>query len=47
MRGTKLQNECLTLAYNLWEWTWRDDAVVKGEKQYAVPGRVRRIDHKG
>jgi alkanesulfonate monooxygenase SsuD/methylene tetrahydromethanopterin reductase-like flavin-dependent oxidoreductase (luciferase family) len=41
--------EYLTVAYKLWEGSWRDDAVVQNPKtrQYTVPGRVRRIDHDG
>ncbi|CEL03786.1 Putative Alkanesulfonate monooxygenase [Aspergillus calidoustus] len=43
----KMADEYLNLTYKLWESSWRDDAVVKDAEQYAVPGRVRRIDHRG
>jgi alkanesulfonate monooxygenase SsuD/methylene tetrahydromethanopterin reductase-like flavin-dependent oxidoreductase (luciferase family) len=43
----KIADEYLNLTYKLWESSWRDDAVVKDGEQYAVPGRVRRIDHRG
>lgn len=45
----QIADEFLTLTYKLWEGSWRDDAVVKDPetKQYAVPGRVRKIDHEG
>ncbi|CAH0058298.1 unnamed protein product [Clonostachys solani] len=45
----EIADEFLTVTYKLWESSWRDDAVVKDTetKQYAVPGRVRQIDHKG
>ncbi|KAL4887681.1 luciferase-like domain-containing protein [Aspergillus karnatakaensis] len=45
----KMADEYLTLTYKLWEGSWRDDAVVRDQKNgiYAVPGRVRRIDHRG
>jgi alkanesulfonate monooxygenase SsuD/methylene tetrahydromethanopterin reductase-like flavin-dependent oxidoreductase (luciferase family) len=45
----EIAEEHLTVAYKLWESTWRDDAVVKDEKtkQYTVPGRVRSINHEG
>jgi alkanesulfonate monooxygenase SsuD/methylene tetrahydromethanopterin reductase-like flavin-dependent oxidoreductase (luciferase family) len=43
----KIADEYLNLTYKLWESSWRDDAVVKDAEQYAVPGRVRRIDHRG
>ncbi|KAL2819601.1 luciferase-like domain-containing protein [Aspergillus cavernicola] len=43
----KIADEYLNLTYKLWESSWREDAVVKDETQYTVPGRVRRIDHKG
>ncbi len=38
----------LTLV-KLWEGSWRDDAAVRDEVsgQFAVPGRVREIHHKG
>ncbi|KAF4636848.1 hypothetical protein G7Y89_g1218 [Cudoniella acicularis] len=41
--------EYLEVMYKLWEGSWRDDAVVKDlvTRQYTVPERVRRIDHKG
>lgn len=45
----KIADEYLTLTYKLWEGSWRDDAVVRDEEGgvYALPGRVRRIDHRG
>jgi alkanesulfonate monooxygenase SsuD/methylene tetrahydromethanopterin reductase-like flavin-dependent oxidoreductase (luciferase family) len=45
----QIADEYLTLAYKLWESSWRDDAVVKDPetKQYMVPGWVRSIDHQG
>ena len=45
----QIAHEYVNVTYKLWESSWRDDAVVKDvEKgQYAVPGRVRRIDHEG
>lgn len=45
----EIAEEFLTLTYKLWEGSWRDDAVVKDNstKQYAVPGRIRHINHEG
>lgn len=36
-------------AFQLWEGSWQDDAVIRNKKtgQFAVPGRVRQIHHKG
>ncbi|KAJ0415344.1 luciferase-like domain-containing protein [Aspergillus carlsbadensis] len=42
-----LAEEFLEATYKLWEGSWRDDAVVKRGLQYAVPGRVRAINHDG
>lgn len=45
----RIADEYLDVTYKLWESSWRDDAVVQDpvKKQYTVPGRVRRINHKG
>jgi alkanesulfonate monooxygenase SsuD/methylene tetrahydromethanopterin reductase-like flavin-dependent oxidoreductase (luciferase family) len=45
----EIAEEYLEVVYKLWESSWRDDAVVKDLKtsQYAVPERVRTINHKG
>ncbi|XDG09799.1 hypothetical protein ABKA04_009414 [Annulohypoxylon sp. FPYF3050] len=45
----KIAEEFINLTYELWESSWRDDAVVKDakSKQYTVPGRVRKINHEG
>jgi alkanesulfonate monooxygenase SsuD/methylene tetrahydromethanopterin reductase-like flavin-dependent oxidoreductase (luciferase family) len=42
-----MADEYMTALYKLWESSWRDDAVVKDEKQYTVPGRVLYVNHKG
>ncbi|KAL2444295.1 Dimethyl-sulfide monooxygenase [Exophiala dermatitidis] len=44
-----MADEYVTVAYKLWESSWRDDAVVKDATtgQYTVPGRVRKINHVG
>lgn len=44
----RIAEEYMTVLYKLWEGSWRDDAVVEDiEKgQYAVPDRVRQINHK-
>lgn len=42
-----MADEYLTAVYKLWESSWRDDAVVKDDKQYTVPGRVRYVNHEG
>jgi alkanesulfonate monooxygenase SsuD/methylene tetrahydromethanopterin reductase-like flavin-dependent oxidoreductase (luciferase family) len=42
-----MADEYMTALYKLWEGSWRDDAVVKDDKQYTKPGRVRYVDHKG
>lgn len=43
----RIADEYLRVAYQLWEGSWRDDAVLHGQPQYANPDAVRRIDHKG
>lgn len=45
----EIADEYLQVVYKLWEGSWRDDAVVRdvNTHQYTVPGRVRKIDHKG
>jgi alkanesulfonate monooxygenase SsuD/methylene tetrahydromethanopterin reductase-like flavin-dependent oxidoreductase (luciferase family) len=45
----RIAEEYMDVVYGLWEGSWRDDAVVKDLKtgQYAVPERVREINHKG
>ncbi|KAI2468482.1 Nitrilotriacetate monooxygenase component A/pristinamycin IIA synthase subunit A [Annulohypoxylon bovei var. microspora] len=45
----KIAEEFINLTYELWESSWRDDAVVKDAKtkQYTVPSRVRKIHHEG
>jgi hypothetical protein len=35
------EHECTELL----ESSWRDNAVVKDDKQYTVPGRVRYVNH--
>jgi alkanesulfonate monooxygenase SsuD/methylene tetrahydromethanopterin reductase-like flavin-dependent oxidoreductase (luciferase family) len=42
-----MAEEYLNVTYKLWESSWRDDAVVKDDKQYSVPGRVRHVNHEG
>ncbi|RDW87572.1 hypothetical protein BP5796_03266 [Coleophoma crateriformis] len=45
----RIADENLDVVYNLWEGSWRDDAVVKDKEsgQYADPERIRQIHHKG
>ncbi|OTB03434.1 hypothetical protein M426DRAFT_23797 [Hypoxylon sp. CI-4A] len=43
----QIAEEFLTATYKLWEGSWREDAVVKSNGQYTVPGRVRSINHEG
>lgn len=43
----QMADEYMDATYKLWEGSWRDDAVVKKDKQYTVPGRVRYVNHKG
>jgi FMN-dependent oxidoreductase (nitrilotriacetate monooxygenase family) len=45
----EIAEEYLNVVYKLWESSWRDDAVVRDTDQatFTLPGRVRRIDHKG
>ncbi|KAF2164473.1 hypothetical protein M409DRAFT_67965 [Zasmidium cellare ATCC 36951] len=46
----QIAHEYVEVMYKLLEGSWRDDAVQKNDplsRQYAVPGRVRRIDHVG
>lgn len=45
----RIAEEFLDATYKLWESSWRDDAVIKDADvgQYAVPGRVRAINHEG
>lgn len=43
----RIADEYLRVAYQLWEGSWRDDAVLHGQPQYADPDAVRRIDHNG
>ncbi|KAF1846191.1 alkanesulfonate monooxygenase [Cucurbitaria berberidis CBS 394.84] len=43
----QMADEYLTATYKLWEGSWRDDAVVKDDTQYTMPGRVRYINHEG
>ncbi|KAF2120123.1 xenobiotic compound family monooxygenase [Lophiotrema nucula] len=40
----KMADEYLIATYKLWEGAWRDDAVIKDDKQYTVPGRVRYVN---
>ena len=42
-------DEFMDVAYALWERSWDDDAVRRdrGQRVYADPRRVRRIDHEG
>jgi FMN-dependent oxidoreductase (nitrilotriacetate monooxygenase family) len=42
-----MADEYMTALYELWESSWRDDAVVKDNKSYTLPGRVRYVNHKG
>lgn len=39
----------MEVVYKLWEGSWRDDAVIKDRTsgQYAIPERIRQINHKG
>ncbi|KAJ4260431.1 hypothetical protein NW762_007170 [Fusarium torreyae] len=43
----EIAEEFIQATYKLWESSWKDDAVIKDDKQYTVPGRVREINHKG
>ncbi|KAF2799064.1 alkanesulfonate monooxygenase [Melanomma pulvis-pyrius CBS 109.77] len=45
----EIAEEYMDAVYKLWEGSWRDDAAVRDVKtgQFAVPGRVRQIHHKG
>ncbi|EXJ80495.1 alkanesulfonate monooxygenase [Capronia coronata CBS 617.96] len=44
-----LAEEYMEVLYKLWEGSWRDDAVVEDRETgtYAVPERVRQINHQG
>ncbi|KAK7606473.1 alkanesulfonate monooxygenase [Phyllosticta paracitricarpa] len=44
-----IAEEYLEVVFKLWESSWKDDAVVKDANKgiFAVPGRVRRINHEG
>jgi FMN-dependent oxidoreductase (nitrilotriacetate monooxygenase family) len=45
----RIAEEYMDVVYKLWESSWRDDAVVKdvARDAYALPERVREINHKG
>ncbi|KAK7755990.1 hypothetical protein SLS62_001932 [Diatrype stigma] len=45
----QIADEYMDVVYKLWEGSWRDDAAPRDVEsgQFAVAGRVRRIDHKG
>lgn len=46
----RIADEYLTVAYKLWEGSWRDHAVIHGEAGdhgYADPRAVRQINHQG
>lgn len=45
----EIAEEYLSVSYKLWESSWRDDAAVRDNDSatFTLPGRVRRIDHKG
>lgn len=45
----RIADEYMDVLYKLWEGSWREDAVVKNIEtgQYAVPERVRPINHRG
>jgi FMN-dependent oxidoreductase (nitrilotriacetate monooxygenase family) len=44
-----MADEYMSVLYKLWEGSWRSDAVVKDltTGQYAVPSRIKQINHKG
>ncbi|KAK3708131.1 hypothetical protein LTR37_011635 [Vermiconidia calcicola] len=45
----RIAEEYMEVVYKLWEGSWRDDAAPRDTEtgQFAVPGRVRKINHKG
>jgi FMN-dependent oxidoreductase (nitrilotriacetate monooxygenase family) len=45
----RIAEEYMDVVYKLWESSWRDDAVIKDAEHdvYAIPKRVRQINHKG
>ncbi|KJX94991.1 xenobiotic compound monooxygenase like protein [Zymoseptoria brevis] len=45
----RVAEEFMDVVYKLWEGSWSDDAAIRDVERgvFAVPGKVRRIDHKG